>query len=208
MADAFPFHTYDFSGPDWLDSTRFDFSAKVPAGATGEDFRAMLCSLLADRFKLVVHREKRPMQVYELTVAKNGPKFHEGTPKDESADDDPPGKPKRDDDGFPILGPGMIVAMVPGHGRLRSDDRPIEWFAGILANQLGSPVMDATGLKAKYDFVLSWAWDPDSPGGAVAGSADSLVRGVQSQLGLKLERKKGLAEVLVVDHMERTPTEN
>jgi uncharacterized protein (TIGR03435 family) len=73
---------------------------------------------------------------------------------------------------------------------------------------LGSAVIDATGLKGRYDFVLSWAWERDSPGGPVAASADSLIREVQSQLGLRLDRKKGQAELLVVDHMEKTPTEN
>ena len=207
MADAYPFHSYDFSGPDWLDSTRFDFSAKMPAGATQEVFRAMLQNLLADRFKLSVHREKREVLVYELSVGKNGAKFHEGTPKDEPEDDAPRGKPSRDDDGSPILRPGKVVAMVPEHGRLRSDNQPMEWLAGILANQLGSAVMDATGLRGRYDFVLSWAWERDSPGGPVAASADSLIREVQSQLGLRLERRKGQVEVLLVDHMEKTPTE-
>jgi RNA polymerase sigma-70 factor (ECF subfamily) len=107
-----------------------------------------------------------------------------------------------------FLGPGMVVAMVPEHGRLRSDNQPMEWLAGILASQLGSAVIDATGLKGRYDFVLSWAWERDSPGGPVAASADSLIREVQSQLGLRLDRKKGQAELLVVDHMEKTPTEN
>lgn len=61
---------------------RFDFSAKVPAGAAKEEFQEMLRNLLAVRCKPAVHREKRAISVYQLTVGKNGPKFHQGTPKD------------------------------------------------------------------------------------------------------------------------------
>jgi uncharacterized protein (TIGR03435 family) len=207
MGDAYRIHGYDFSGPDWLGSTRFDFTAKLPAGATKEEFQTMLQNLLADRFKLTVHREKRQMPVYEMTVAKNGPKFRDGSPKDAPTDDGPSGKLKRDDDGFPILPPGTVMAIIPGHARLRSDNRPMEWFTEMLAGQLHSPIVDATGLKGEYDFVVSWAWEEDSTNGPSI-LADALIGAVQSQLGLKLERKKGQAEMLVVDHMEKTPTEN
>jgi uncharacterized protein (TIGR03435 family) len=69
------------------------------------------------------------------------------------------------------------------------------------------PVTNATGLAGSYDFTLSWSWDEDTPGAQAAARAD-LVSAVQSQLGLKLERKKGQWEVLIVDHIEKTPTEN
>src|SRR5205085_311706 len=78
----YPIHGYDFSGPGWLQNEHFDFSARIPAGATREEFQKMLQNLMAERFKLAVHREIRPMQVYELTVAKNGAKLKKGTPKD------------------------------------------------------------------------------------------------------------------------------
>ena len=125
MTDAYEIRGYDFSGPDWLKNTRFDFMAKVPADATREGFKAMLQNMRAERFHLVVHREKRQMPVFELAVGKNGPKFQEGVPKDTLADDGPPGKLKRDADGFPVLPPGTGVAMVPGHGRMRLENQPI-----------------------------------------------------------------------------------
>jgi uncharacterized protein (TIGR03435 family) len=101
---------------------------------------------------------------------------------------------------------------------LRSDNQPIAWFVEMLSGQLQSPVLDATGLKSKYDFVLSWAFEdrgsasPPSPGGGAVDAPEpmgpALINAVVSQLGLKLEQKKGQAEVLVVDHIEKVPTVN
>jgi uncharacterized protein (TIGR03435 family) len=207
LADAYPIHGYDFSGPDWLQSERFDFSAKIPAGATREEFQKMLQNLVAVRFKLSVHREMRPMQIYELTVAKNGPKFKTGTPKEAPQDDGGRGPLKRDVDGFPVLTRGISMAMISGHARMQSENQPIGWLAERLSRQLQTPVKDATELTGSYDFTVSWSWDEGIPGAQAAARAD-LVSAVQSQLGLKLEPKKGEWEVLVVDHIERTPTEN
>jgi uncharacterized protein (TIGR03435 family) len=206
LADGYKFHDYDFSGPGWLEGTRFDFTAKVPAGATKEDFQAMIRNLFAERFKLAVHREQRDMQVYELTVARSGPKFKESTPKDPPKDDGPSGPLKRDPDGFPILPPGMSMAVIPGHARMQSEDQTMGWLAERLSGELRTPVTDATDLKGKYDFVVSWSWD-EGPS-EVADRAANLVSAFQSQLGLKLERKRGQVEVLVVDHIEKVPTAN
>ena len=111
------------------------------------------------------------------------------------------------------------MAVGPGHARLRSDNQTMAWLARMLAGQLQSPVIDATELKAKYDFLVSWSFEENNGPGASAasGAPDSveldpyrpaLINAVQSQLGLKLEQKKGQAEVLTIDHMEKVPTEN
>ena len=106
------------------------------------------------------------------------------------------------------------MAVVPGHARIRSDNQTMAWFVKMLAGQLGSPVTDATGLSAKYDFVLSWSFEEGGPSaaGAPAASVDTyhpaLIAALQSQLGLKLEQKKGQADVLAIDHMNKTPSEN
>jgi uncharacterized protein (TIGR03435 family) len=207
LADAYPIHGYDFSGPDWLQSERFDFSAKIPAGATREEFQRMLQNLMAERFLLKVHREIRPMQVYELTVTKGGPKFKQSTPKEPAGDDSAPGPLKRDADGFPILTRGMNMAIIPGHARMQSENQSMAWFAERLSQQLQVPVKDATGLTGGYDFTVSWSWEENTPGAQAAAQAD-LVSAVQSQLGLKLEQNKGQWEVLVVEHIAKTPTEN
>ena len=194
------------ASPDWLQNVRFDFDTKLPAGATAAQFHAMLQNLLAERFKLAVHREKREMPVYELAVAKNGPKFKESVPKEGALAGAPAGQVKTDGDGYPILAAGTSMAAVGGHARMRSENQTMDWFAGMLANQLGSLVVDATGLKGKYDFVLSWVVEERN--GSPDMSGPDLVTALQSELGLKVERKKGMVEVLVVDHAEKTPGGN
>ncbi len=219
VSEAYDLQPFEYAGPGWLENVRFDFAAKVPVGTTKDAFRTMLQSLLVERFKLVVHREKKEMPVYELTVAKNGPKFRESVPKDALKDapkeDGPPGQLQRDRDGFPILTAGTTMAIAPGHARMRSDNQPIAWLARMLAGQMQGPVIDATGLKAKYDFLLAWAFEENhaSADGAPATAVlepyrPALMSALQSQLGLKLEQKKGQAEVLVIDHMEKVPTGN
>ncbi len=216
LSEAYDLQTFDYAGPEWLQNARFDFMAKVPAGTAKETFLMMLQNLLADRFKLAVHREKKEMSVYELTVAKNGPKFRESRPKDAPQDDDPPpGRLQRDADGFPVLTRGMTMAVVPGHARLHLDNEPVSSLVRMLSGQLQGPVIDATGLKAKYDFQVSWSFEENNASalaGAPAAMVDlyhpALIGAVQSQLGLRLEQKKGSIEVLVVDHIEKMPTEN
>jgi uncharacterized protein (TIGR03435 family) len=217
LYEAYDLKTYEFQGPDWLANTRFDFEARIPAGTTKPVFQQMLQNLLADRFKLAVHREQKAMEVYEMTVAKNGPKFKESTPAaPAAAAADGPGQIKRDAEGFPILGPKMMMAVVPGHARLRSDSQTMSWLADQLSAQLGGPVTDATALKGKYDFILSWAFGEETaavvPGEAGAPHVDAyrpaLINAVQAQLGLKMDRKKAPVEVLIVDHADKSPTAN
>jgi len=190
---AFDLQPFEYAGPDCTTETRFDFTAKIPPGTSKDDFHAMLQSLLADRFKMAAHKEKKDMNVFELTVAKNGPKFVA------PAEDEPAR------DGFPAMPKGTSISAIPGHARIRSSQQTMEWFARQLAGQLHGPVVDATGLTGKYDFMVSWAFGRSD----MAESYEpALIQAVQSQLGLKLEGKKGKAAVLVVDHVEKTPTEN
>jgi uncharacterized protein (TIGR03435 family) len=183
---AYNLKRYEYSGPSWMDSERFDIVAKVPLGATKEQFRVMLQNLLADRFKLAIHREKKDMQVYELVVGKNGSKLKESEP-DPAANDaataggpnagtpppppppPPPGiagMPRftTNKDGFPALPAGMAkgrgpMTMIGPNGRASSQGSgmSMDQIVTFLANQIAKPVTDATGLKGKYDFRLQWA---------------------------------------------------
>ena len=210
LSEAYDLQPYEYAGPDWLENIRFDFVAKVPPGTTKEAFRAMLQSLLAERFKLEVHHEKKDMAVYELTVVKSGPKFQPSVPKDAHQEDSEAQRMQRDPEGFPILKAGMSMAVVPGHARIRSDNQTMEWLARMLAGQLHSPVIDTTGLTGKYDYTLSWSWEENrgADGAAVDEYHPALINALPSQLGLRLAQKKGQAEVLVVDRMEKVPTAN
>jgi uncharacterized protein (TIGR03435 family) len=177
-----------YGGPAWVDTDQYDVIAKAESPDTSLDqLKAMLRTLLEDRFKLVAHREKRELPIYTLTVAKDGPKIREA--KD---------------------GEKTYISAAGGR-RLVCTRINMLGLVITLANTLGAPVHDETGLTGFYDFTLEWS-DPLAQGSAnnaqqAAGSAPGLFRAVQDQLGLKLTAKKGPADVLIVDHIER-PSEN
>jgi uncharacterized protein (TIGR03435 family) len=231
---AYGIQGYQLSGLSVTDMDRFNIAVKVPEGATKDQVKLMWQNLLAERFKLAVHRAKKEAPVYELLVAKGGPKMQESVeapPPSSDATPSPqldPGPPRKlalGKDGFPDLPSGTSMAMMDGKARWRATKETTEQLASMLAAQLGQPVTDATGLKAKYDFTLSWATESFSGGrgGAaasqpeggspLAGTSESeggptLFSAIQSQLGLRLEQKKGSIEMVVVDHVEKVPTEN
>jgi uncharacterized protein (TIGR03435 family) len=217
-----------YSAPAWLDAERFDINAKLPEGTPGEDFLLMQRNLLSQRFALVVHREKKEMFAYDLVVMKNGPKFKE-TIQPAPSPKNPPSVPmqiKKDQDGFPILPPGRPgMIMIPGRARWQAVGQTMEQLANMLSAQAGAPVRDATGLAGKFDFTPSWNPDGmrakdgealaalkpgiDSPAvGPDADTAPTLFDAIQQQLGLRLEKKRSSVDILIVDHVEKTPTAN
>jgi uncharacterized protein (TIGR03435 family) len=229
VMQAYNLRPYQLTGPQWLDSSRFEVTVKIPEGTTREQFRLMLQSMLEERFKLTFHNESKEMPIYELVVAKNGPKLKEAAPPPAPNPDGPPagppaarpfGPPKIGADGFPVLAPdqrqGMI--MMNGKARSRSSNQTLDQVAGLLSGQVGRPVTNATGLTGKYDYEIFWASEgsvraapPSSEAGAPAASEESgptIFMAVQEQLGLKLVEKKGPVQVMVVDHLEKSPTEN
>jgi uncharacterized protein (TIGR03435 family) len=229
---AYDIKYYQLSSPDWMNSVRFDVSARVPAGATKEQFRLMLQNLLAERFKLAIRRDQKEIQVYEMTVAKNGLKVMESVPPKDGAVADPPpltlGRAPLDKNGYPMIPKGCKGCMIVENdkARLVAEDTTMREFAERLSNQLGKPVHDATGLAGKYDFDLTWGRDdtagarsvgapeantPLSGSSTGSGPADfqqMMIAAVQAELGLRLESKKGQVEMIVVDRAEKVPTEN
>jgi len=209
LRQAFDLHDYQLSDQVWMQSPRFNVTAKIPEGATMEQFRLMLRNLLTERLQLKFHYEKKETQAYELVVMKNGPKMKEsaGAPDPEDPRGHPPGEFKRDADGFPILPLGRDLAFVTtadGRTAMAEAEITMEQLARILMAQIDRPVTDATGLHGKYDFTLHWVGE----GAALVDAGPNIFRAVQEQLGLKLESKKLMVDVLVVDHIEKTPTEN
>lgn len=254
---AYDVKSYQVNGPVWLDSERFEITATMPPQTTKEQFHVMLQNLLAERFKMTVHKETKELPMYALEVAKNGPKLTESDGKAQPLDPDgpppplPSGGPKMGPDGFPQLPfsgrAGMFGIMMPGRARLVATGQSMQDLATRLGNQLSKPVVDETGLAKKYDFTLTFAPDgmngpmgpmpppgagegrggamvavaPPGAGPSPGGSGDSanavkpeaeappdIFHALQAQLGLRLESKKGPVEIVVVDHMEKTPTEN
>jgi uncharacterized protein (TIGR03435 family) len=206
---AFDLQDYQLSDQVWMQSTRFNVAARIPEGATREQFLLMLRNLLTERLKLKFHYEKKETQAYELVVMKNGPKMKESSavPDREDTPARPPTEFKRDADGFPILPLGRELALVTtadGRAAMSESETTMEQLARILTAQVNQPVTDATGLHGKYDFTLHWVGE----GAALVDAGPNIFRALQEQLGLKLESKKGMVDVLIVDHLEKTPTEN
>jgi uncharacterized protein (TIGR03435 family) len=205
ITKAYDIPMYRFSGPEWLFDIKLDVTAIIPAGTTNEQFLVMQQNLLATRLGLVVHREKKEMPIYELVIAKGGSKLKEAAPPQGDIAW-PAGPLKKDDDGFPVLPPGHTTyAFAMNHARLQGAGETMEHFVSTLTGQLSAPVVDVTGLTGKYDFTLKWIAGnlrpEDDPG-------LSLESALPQQLGLTLRHSKGQIEVLVVDHVEKTPTEN
>jgi len=195
------------SAPGWTADLWFDVAAKVPPGATKDEFLRMQQNLLVERFKLAVHRERRERPLYELVIAKSGLKMKEysGTASP-LAGPTPPPRNEVDADGFPVLPPGRTFFRSLGRlARYHAEGETLETLAGLVARQLDSPVTDATRLKGKYEFTLSWL-ATELPG--ETSSAQPLPVALVQQLGLTLERKRGAVEMLVVDRLEKEPSAN
>lgn len=224
MAYDIPY--YRLSGIDGL-NMMFNIEVKMPVDTTAQQFRIMLQNLLAERFGLKVHWVTRQMDMYELGVAKGGPKLKEAAADSPSRDDDSslrrpePGPAKRGPDGYPIPPPGneRWMAMAGDKAVMRGHNETAAEMASMFSTQVRSPVTDTTGLTGKYDYIIYWSTSasrgvraaPPSPDGAspaLEPDGPSLFDALREQLGLKLEPKKGPVQVLAVDHVETKPTEN
>ena len=179
-------------GPGWIESDHYDILAVTPGEVrpSHDEQMSMLRNLLADRFKLTFHREQKVFSIYELTVAKSGPKLKPST----AAPDDPPAL-------ISTVYPQRIV--MPARNATMSD------LARLMQRAiLDRPVVDKTGLSGRYDFDLEWAPDETQFGGEVpVAPADApsppLFSAIQQQLGLRLEATRGPVAALVVDKAER-----
>ncbi|MDQ1471164.1 MAG: hypothetical protein QOJ99_2644 [Bryobacterales bacterium] len=237
LARAYGVKSYQISGPGMLDSERFNITAKVPVGTSKEQFLVMLQNLVADRFKMTLHREKKELPAYALVVGKSGVKMKVAAEEEPVKDGGapapamPPGRMPMGKDGFPDMPRGMgrggmSVMMMPGRMRMMGDGTTMAGLCETLAQQLDRAVVDTTELTGKYDFALTFEPEQNRmmrgmPAGMGRGGSDgppqnapeveaapNLFTAVQEQLGLKLEPRKSLVELLVIDHLEKTPVEN
>ena len=181
---------YQVSGPEWLDSTRYDIAAKAAGPAKDAELQRMTQTLLADRFKLAFHRDTKEFHVYVLAVGKNGAKLQESTSEGESA-----------------IQPEMNRMAVTVHRT------PVSMMIDMLNTVVGAPVIDETGLKGRYDVSVNLGkYAAEMQSGAGSGAPPDLITlitaALEGELGLKLEARKMALEVLIVDHAEKTPTEN
>jgi uncharacterized protein (TIGR03435 family) len=223
---AYKVEGYQVTGPDWLATTRFDILAKMPEGSNKEQLPQMLQALLAERFKLSVRREPREQQVYALVPGKDGPKLKE-TPAEFTVG---AGPFDGDSGGRAII--AVVQPLPPGgwqtisivDGRNIYETRKLEMpeFARFLRTFTDAPVVDLTGLSGYYELSLEVPpRNANRPGRAGALPGPDGMRAAQEpsdptvsiyntiqKLGLKLEKRKMPVDQLIVEHIEKTPTEN
>jgi uncharacterized protein (TIGR03435 family) len=220
---AYKVEAFQVSGPDWLAATRVDILAKPPAGATKEQIPGMLQALLADRFGLVLHREPKEQQIYALIVGKDGPKLKDAAPDNQPDTSFLKGRAllRRIDTG---AGDGFWSVSTDrsdlGGGQILDAPRiTMPELARTLLPYLDFPVIDMTGLSGPYHVRLdvpgysdknaNWTGLPQ-PSAGVPSNSDGGVTIFSSvqKLGLTLEKRKTPVETLVIDHIEKAPTEN
>jgi uncharacterized protein (TIGR03435 family) len=170
---------------------RFDVNAKAAGPAKTDELRIMLQNLLAERFKLATHRETKEVSAYVLVEAKGGHKLKVSEAPD---------------------GRGVLPVQQQGKMALTGQSATLDQLTMFLSAPLRTPVIDQTGLKGRYDFefdITSFMMQGQpQPGEAPPDPVSVLQAALPKQLGLRLEAKKLPVEMLVIDHIEKAPTEN
>jgi len=166
-------------GPGWLDSDRFEILAKAEQPISDDAaLMVMLQAILAERFKLALHRETRDVPALVLEVSKNGPKLEKAE-----------------------LGQAVTNTSSSKTGVvIDARNCDMESFAKIISRKMDLPVVNHTGLEGNFNLKLQWA--PDN-----ADAGPSIFTAIQEQLGLRLRSQKAAVEIIVIDHAEK-PSEN
>jgi uncharacterized protein (TIGR03435 family) len=182
---AYDLKDYEITGPDWIRSPQnsYDIVAKAPGPASGAAMKSMLQTLLAERFQMKLHREKKTLDVYALLPGKGAPKVTEPAP-DEQTD------------------------LTGSTSHTTYTKQPISRLAYTLTHRMDRPVIDLTGLNGLYDFTLDLSGLGVRNDPSEVSAAPSVFMSVQDNLGLRLQAQKATIDVLVVDHAEKIPTQN
>ena len=169
------------SGPGWLNEAAFNITAKPPAGYRQAQLPTLVRNLLADRFELVVHREKRDVAGFALRVNDGGHRL--------------------------VAATGERTFLTGRAGLISGNGRSIAEIVPILAENVRAPVVNETGLSGAFDIKL--AWTPRLNAGGTAGEPEvSLFTALREQLGLRLDSIRVPVDAVVVDRIARVPTEN
>ncbi|HET9409334.1 MAG TPA: TIGR03435 family protein [Candidatus Sulfotelmatobacter sp.] len=248
---AYKVKQYQIAGPDWMKSAHWDIAATLPEGASKDQIPEMMQALLADRFKLVIHHDRKDMPVLAMEVGKNGVKMAPSPP-------DPPETKAADEKGTTTYdtgngkvqvktsgrmgeggttqisgGPAGNVKMSMNNGLMHMESSKVtmESLSQQLTGLLGEPVIDQTGLKGSFVVAVDISMEDLQaiarsqgmmmPGaGTDAGSVNSSavpsasdpsggsVYASIEKLGLKLTKQKLPVEMIVIDHLEKIPTDN
>jgi uncharacterized protein (TIGR03435 family) len=187
---AYNVEAYQVGGPAWMPEARFDIVAKAADPATDDQMRAMMQTLLANRFQLTVHHENKEMAGMALLVGKSGSKMKASEDRGESVFE-PQDKRK-----------AIAFRRMSMHE-----------FAALLSEPMHKPVIDLTDIKGTFDFTLdatNYVPPPPAPGqpGEREDETYMVLRALQDQLGLRLEPRKFAVDMVMVDRVEKVPTEN
>jgi uncharacterized protein (TIGR03435 family) len=227
-ARAYRVKVAQVSGPDWTANDRFDIAATLPAGSTPAQLPEMLQALLADRFGMKVHKEKKEFPVYALLPGKGELKLKQSPPIPDADNDEPKGTVNVAASGSAAgvsvnLGHGSSWSFVPN--RFEAKKLTMEQFAANLERFADRPIVDMTGLKGQFDLTVEVNPEDYTPmlirsaiyaGEVMSPRAMSLLDRTSSaplmdavqQTGLKLEARKAPLDVLVIDEASKTPTAN
>jgi uncharacterized protein (TIGR03435 family) len=185
---AYNVKPFQVISPEWTEGVRFDLTAKYPENTKRADRPAMLRNLLEERFKLITHGEQKELPGYALMVAKSGLKLK---PAEAGAD------------------AGTSSNSSNNSVTLKVTSIPMSDLADYLARRVGSAVVDKTGVEGKYSFELHWTLDDSGGGPSDGGAAEfAAVQEAIGSIGLHLQAQKVPVQMVVVDHVERVPTEN
>ncbi len=195
---AYGVHSKQVIGtPAWADSDKFDIDAEPDGEGAPSDkqWKSMLQKLIVERFKLTFHHDKRELSVYVLSLAKTGQKMT---------------KSEGDPNGLP----GLFFRQL---GDLNVRNANMADFSGLMQSAvLDRPVLDQTGITGRWDFTLKWTPDDSQFSGMgarippptdSANAPPNLYTAIQEQVGLKLEATKAMADVMVIDQVEK-PSDN
>jgi uncharacterized protein (TIGR03435 family) len=228
---AYRIKEHQVVGPDWLASARFDIAATLPAGTPREKVPDLLKTLLTDRFRMTTHQDSKEFPVYALVVAKGGPKMKESAIDPDASGNEAGGRGAVNVNASGGRG-GVMVDLGNGSffsfadNRIQAGKITMAGFVDSLARYVDLPVVDMTELKGNYDIKLEFS--PEDYRGMLIRSAvtagvalppevvkqalenssgDSLFAAIQT-LGLKMERRKAPLEVIVIDKMDKLPSDN
>ena len=225
LAAAYNVKYYQVSGPEWMTTERYEIAATMPAGSRMNQVPAMLQSLLLDRFQMKLHRDKREFPVYALVVDKGGLKVQ---PR---ADD--PAAPREpgvsvgfggSERGVAInLGNGSTYSL--GNNRFEVKKFSMSQLASTVERFVDRPVVDETKVSGNFDLGFDVSEEdyrymmvraainsgvvlpPQAMRALETGSIGSLMAEL-TKVGLRLEPRKAPLDVIVVDELRKTPTDN
>ena len=168
-------------GPAWLDTDRFDISAKADQPIDDDAvLMVMLQKLLEERFNLTFHHEAKEMQALALEIARNGPKMERAAAGEA----------------------GTNTSGTNAGVTIEAHNTDMDLFARVLAREMNLPVVNQTGLQGVFNFKLSWARENAAPERNGAPEAPSIFTAVEEQLGLHFRSQKTAVDLLVIDHLE------